>query len=67
MARYSPRGNVDGKFDDNVLDVMGQPPTESSQETKDDKASDNIPGKNITIKINKGGKLLKKPWCCVIN
>ena len=67
MARYSPRGNVDGKFDDNVLDVMGQPPTESSQEKKDDKASDNIPGKKITIKINKRGKLLKKPWCCVIN
>ena len=47
MARYSPRGNIDGKFNDNVPDVAEQASDESRQGTKDNNQLNTTPGKEI--------------------
>lgn len=49
MARYSPRGNVDGKFNDNVPDVAEQSSDESSQGTKDNNQPNTTPGKDVLV------------------
>ena len=52
VARYSPRGNIDGKFNDNVPDVSEQSSEESSQGTKTNNQPNTTPGivdKNVVF------------------
>ena len=49
MARYSPRGNIDGKLNDNVPDVAEQSSDESSQGTKDNNQPNTTPGKEVSV------------------
>lgn len=49
VARYSPRGNIDGKFNDNVQDVAEQSSDQSSQETKDNNQPNITPGKEALV------------------
>ncbi|XP_078359740.1 uncharacterized protein LOC144644187 [Oculina patagonica] len=43
VARYSPRGNVDGKFNDNVPDITEQHSDVGSQEAKDNNQPNTTP------------------------
>ena len=50
VARYSPPGNIDGQFNDNVPDALKD---ESSQENKDSKQSANsTPGEIDNVGLN---------------
>ena len=47
VARYSPRGNIDGKFNDNVPDVAEQSSDESNQGSKENNQPNTTPGEEV--------------------
>lgn len=55
VARYSPPGNIDGQFNDNVPDVLKEEVSdESSQESKDSsqQSANSAPGKINNVGLN---------------